>query len=132
VLSPSLLFWAAFGLMLLPYVMNIGFGVNWRGWPRLVAIILLGGAALGALLIDGALTSNIAWTPLKLFMLYVYGHLGVSFVISAIIATPGCEMRAIPHLLGEMSGRPTAEHYCPGFIGTIDRWESSLGGRDVK
>lgn len=60
---------------------------------------------------------------LMLWMTYVYGHLGVSFVISSIIKTPGCEMRALPHLWGILSGKESKEHQCPAFIRTIDEWE---------
>ena len=59
------------------------------------------------------------------WLVYFFAHLGVSFILSAIIATPGCEMRAIPHLFGKISGRAVAEHHCPAsFITGIDAWES--------
>jgi hypothetical protein len=35
-------------------------------------------------------------------------------------------MRAIPHLAGIISGRPSKEHFCPGFIDLIDRWEAKM------
>jgi len=54
-----------------------------------------------------------------------FSHLGVSFTLPAIIATPGCEMRAIPQILGRISGRAIAEHHCPASsITKIDAWES--------
>ncbi len=56
-------------------------------------------------------------------MTYVYGHLGISFILAAFLATPGCEMRALPHLLGMIAGGEAREHCCPGFIEHIDRWE---------
>ncbi len=56
-------------------------------------------------------------------MVYVYAHLGLSFVLAAALATPGCEMRGIPHLVGLLRGRSSGEHYCPGFIDGLDRWE---------
>jgi hypothetical protein len=51
-------------------------------------------------------------------MVYVYGHLGISFVLSAILATPGCEMQEAnsdsPHGFGgstlasnDSSSKPT-------------------------
>ena len=64
------------------------------------------------------------------WMTYVYGHLGISFALSAIIKTPGCEMRAIPQLWTLMTGRKTLEHHCPGFLNNIDNWEKNLNKRD--
>ena len=58
-----------------------------------------------------------------LTVLYVFGHLGLSFLLSAVIATPGCEMRAIPHLWTLLTGRATREHHCPGFLDSLDAWE---------
>lgn len=33
------------------------------------------------------------------------------------------EMRAIPHLWTNATGRPTREHVCPGHIARVDAWE---------
>ena len=59
---------------------------------------------------------------------YVYGHLGLSLLIASVIGTPGCEMRAIPHLSTIVTGRETAEHYCPGFFNGLDKWEGRKSG----
>lgn len=50
-------------------------------------------------------------------------------VLAGILATPGCEMRAIPHLWGLLTGNRIREHYCPGFFDNLDRWDR---GRDSK
>ena len=63
------------------------------------------------------------WWASQLVNVYVYAHLGLSFLLSAILATPGCEMRAIPHLAGILTRAPAREHYCPGFLDNVDRWE---------
>ena len=43
--------------------------------------------------------------------------------------TPGCEMRALPHLWMLATGRETAEHFCPtGFLDSLDRWEAGRRG----
>ena len=52
--------------------------------------------------------------------------LGISVVLSALIATPACEMRSIPHLRTLTTGRATKEH-CPGALDRIDRWEANRG-----
>lgn len=61
-----------------------------------------------------------------LWMSYVFGHLGVSFVVAAIIRTPGCEMRGLPHLWSKLTGSESLEHYCPGFLAPLDKWEKTL------
>ena len=125
--NPVVLFWVAFSIALVPYVVNIGWGVNLGAKPRYV---LLGVWALGAFfgyILEGTLTSTFLWGVIEATQIYIYGHLGISFLLSAILATPGCEMRAIPHLVGKVSGEGSKEHYCPGFIDNIDRWERSLG-----
>ena len=95
-------FWvmAAFGLMLAPYVVNIGFGVKWGAWPRIASVVAILGAAVFGFVMSGAVLSMALWATVAIWMVYIYGHLGISFVLSAILATPGCEMRAIAHLLG--------------------------------
>lgn len=125
--NPFILIWIAFSIMLVPYVVNIGFGVNFGAKPRyaLVGVWLLG--AIAGYLADGTVRSPLTWTIVELTQIYIYGHLGLSFLLSAILATPGCEMRAIPQLLGKLSGAGSKEHYCPGFIDNIDRWERNRG-----
>ena len=55
--------------------------------------------------------------------MYVHTHLGISHVLSAILATPGCEMRAIPHLAALAFGGNVAAQVCPGPWDDLDRWE---------
>ena len=33
-------------------------------------------------------------------------------------------MRAIPHLWTVLTGKATKEHYCPGPLDRIDKWET--------
>ncbi|MFQ5550870.1 MAG: hypothetical protein ACE5FJ_06505 [Gemmatimonadales bacterium] len=114
---------AVLGIMVTPYVVNIGFSQNWKHWPR-VAVIA---TALVLVAVD-LLAFGTWWAPpLGVFALawFIYwaGHLGISFLLSSFIATPGCEMRAVPHLWTILTGRKTREHYCPGFLENLDRWE---------
>lgn len=113
----------AFALWLIPPVVNIGWGTSWKAWPRYGAAgILMAWAAVNALVTGDPWSSGLgrfAW----LFCLYTFGHLGLSFVLAAAIGTPGCEMRAIPHLWMLLSGRATREHFCPGFLNAVDAWE---------
>ena len=117
------------GLALTPYVVNIGFTRNWKHWPRMGVL-----AAAAVLIVIDLISFGTWWAPplgvfALLWMVYWSGHLGLSFVLSSLIATPGCEMRAIPHLWTLLSGQPTKEHYCPGFIDNIDAWEGRRSAR---
>lgn len=112
---------------LTPPVVNIGFTKSWRRAPQVVIAVVAAAATGIDLLIYGTW-----WAPpLGLFVLawlvYFSAHLGSSFVLSALLATPGCEMRAIPHLWTLTTGRSTREHYCPSFIDRLDRWEADRG-----
>jgi predicted transporter len=108
------------------YVVNIGFSKSWEYRPLMVSIVVLGVLGGIAFVVSGGLDSPILGIPLNLWLGYFYGHLGLAFVLSALIATPGCEMRAIPELFGRMRGKPSEEHHCPAaFITKIDEWEHS-------
>ena len=121
--SVALWFWFLFALLLAPYVVNIGFGVKSGAWPRIVAIVLVTGGGLVDYVQGGTFMNGILWATMAVVMVYLFGHLGLSFLLSALLATPGCEMRAISHLVGIVRGKPSQEHYCPGYIDGLDRWE---------
>ncbi len=128
--------WAfiGFAFWLTPYVINIGFTRNWKRRPQIA--IALTGVLLIAL--DLALYGTWWAPPLGAFvwawLAYFAAHLGFSFVLSALIGTPGCEMRSIPHLWTLITGRETKEHYCPGILDAVDRWEAgaSSTGRSAQ
>lgn len=122
-LQPFILLWVAFSIALVPYVVNIGFGVNLGPAPRYVLLGVWAVGAVAGYLSEGVLRSELLWGVIEITQIYIYGHLGISFLLAAVLATPGCEMRAIPQLLGKVSGSGSQEHYCPGFIDNIDRWE---------
>ncbi len=108
------------------YVINIGYSRSWGRWPLIVSLGLLILSAGIGFLMTGSLDNQIFGIPLILWLSYFYAHLGLSFVLAAVIATPGCEMRSIPEILGRLSGKPGEEHHCPAaFITKIDEWEHS-------
>ena len=119
----SLLAAIAFALLVFPYVVNIGWGLNLKAWPRrIVGAILVGGVLFSWATAGDTWSPALGWSTWG-WMLYTFAHLGISFLIAAVIGTPGCEMRAIPNLWTLLTGRETKEHYCPGFINNIDAWE---------
>lgn len=110
-------------LFVLNAVINIGSGRNWGRLPLFVALGLLLLLAGIAATVTGTANHAIFGAGLWLFLVYFYTHLGVSFILAASFATPGCEMRALPDLAGRLRGRPANEHACPAFIAKIDEWE---------
>ncbi len=92
--SPSArdpMFWLALLAIpwVLPEVVNLGFRLRWGRWPRYVflALLLVGGAvdlARGAGLPGPAF--GLVFFPIAA---YAFGHLGLSFLVAAIDATPG-------------------------------------------
>lgn len=114
-------------LFLVSYVVNIGFSRAWRKRPAIVtAASMLIAAGVGfsqSETLQSPFLANTVWA----FELYLFTHLGVSFLLAAVLATPGCEMRSIHHLYANVTGRPAVEHRCPvGPLSAIDRWETRL------
>ena len=115
---------AVIALRWLSYMVNIAFRVTWGG--RLYWV-LLGLVAL-TLVLSLALFGAVWALPFSLLVflviLYTTGHLGISHVLAALLATPGCEMRSIPHLIGILRRRDVEEHFCPGAWTQFDERES--------
>ena len=113
------------GLFLVSYVVNIGFSRAWKKWPAIVSAgAFLAMAAFGYLT-AGTVETNLIARSAWMWEFYVFFHLGIAFVISAVIGTPGCEMRAFHDLYSRITGIPTKEHYCPvGPLHPIDQWEA--------
>lgn len=114
-----------FGTWISSYVINIGFLVG-LGRKPMYALLVIFGVAAGY----GQTTTGSIWSPtlgVTIFasMIYVYAHLGTSFLLAGLFATPGCEMRALGHVMERLTGRPGKEHYCPvGPIQPLDTWEA--------
>ncbi len=113
------------GLALVSYVINIGFSKAWGKRPAFVSLGFFLLAGVAGMAIEGHFATRILATTLWTWELYLFSHLGLAFLIAAVIGTPGCEMRAFHHLYSRMTGTPTKEHCCPvGPLTAIDRWES--------
>ncbi len=113
------------GLFLVSYVINIGFSRDWKKWPAIVsALMLLVVAAIGYVQ-SGTLETLLLARAILIWELYIFLHLGSTFVIATLIGTPGCEMRAFHHLFSLVTKNPTKEHHCPvGPLGPVDNWEA--------
>ncbi len=113
------------GLFLISYIVNIGFSRAWGKRPAIVSAATMAAIAGIGFLLHGRLETEILARFLWVWEVYAFGHLGLSFLLSAVIGTPGCEMRAFHDLYSRLTGKPTKEHHCPvGPLGPIDQWEA--------
>jgi hypothetical protein len=112
------------GLFLISYVINIGFSRDWKKCPALVSgAVFLAIGGIGVLWQENFETPALA-VSIWLWELYLFSHLGISFVLAGLIGSPGCEMRAVHYLYSMISGKPTKEHVCPvGPLHSVDQWE---------
>lgn len=113
------------GLFLVSYVVNIGYSRAWKKWPALISGgIFLAIAAYGHS-VNGSYETYLLARTVWGWEIYLFSHLGLAFIISALLATPGCEMRAFHDLYSRLSGVPVKEHVCPvGPLNAIDQWEA--------
>ena len=113
------------GLFLISYIVNIGYSRAWKKWPAIVSAAVFAVIAItGYVLAETPETSALAHAIWG-WEMYLFLHLGIAFVLAAVIGTPGCEMRALHDLYSRITGIPTKEHYCPvGPLHPIDQWEA--------
>ena len=123
-LLPNLSVLIIFVLFVFNYVVNIGFSRNWHRYPLIVSLGILLVIALGGYILSGNSSTSLLGATLLFWLGYFYSHLGVSFILAGLLATPGCEMRAIPELIARITNRESREHHCPvGILTSIDKWE---------
>lgn len=106
-------------------VVNIGFNVSWRRRSQAIFLVLVLLAIAVDLLLYGSM-----WGPpmgIVIFLMSILTHLylGISHILAALIATPGCEMRSIPHLVAKLRRRDIESVVCPGHWDAVDNWETS-------
>ena len=112
------------------YVVNIGFGKDWGRRPLYLSASGIALAAFASRLLAGTFDHAILGATFWGWLLYFYGHAGISFLLAALMAMPGCEMRAIPEAVARPSGRRATEHSCPASLITkLDEWEQRRGRR---
>jgi hypothetical protein len=115
------------GLFLISYVINIGFSRAWQKWPAFVSAALFMAVALYSNSQTGTFESLLLAQVIWVWEFYLFSYLGLAFILAAILASPGCEMRAFHSLYSRITGAVTHEHQCPiGPLAPIDRWEAGL------
>ena len=125
-------FWMIFGLVYLGgllvwhllnfnVIVNVGFKLDTGKIP----LLIVGGLAATALIADLLFFGSVWAAPLGIVVLivlvYSTAHLGISNILAGILGTPGCEMRAIAHLGGILTGREAKEQFCPTWSGMDER-----------
>lgn len=110
-------------LLILNPVINIGYGVDWNRKPLLVSLAVLFMLGMISRLVYGTPDTALLGSVLWAWLVYFYVYVGFSFILASLIATPGCEMRAIPDLYGKLAKKPAQEHHCPAFLAKVDAWE---------
>ncbi len=87
--DPGIWIGVGFSFYFLPDVINVGFTRNWRRWPQLIIFLV----ALAAVVFDFFQYRSFWGPPLGLLvfalLVYVTAHLGLSFILAGILATPG-------------------------------------------
>lgn len=121
--QPDWLIGVAVAVWVAPDVVNIGWSRHFGSKPRWVGIVALGLGFVADLVIYGRVWAPPVGWVLMIWLTYVFAHLGVSFLLAAVTATPGCEMRAVPHLVASMTGNVSHDHACPGPVHIVDQWE---------
>ena len=113
------------GLFLISFVVNIGYSRAWKKWPAIVSAGVFAVIAIIGYLTEAVIETHMLARTIWSWELYLFLHLGVAYVVAAVIGTPGCEMRAFHDLYSRITGIPTKEHYCPvGPLHPIDKWEA--------
>ena len=125
-LQLSILGWigVAYCFYALPAAVNIGFNLDWKWWPQVIYLFLVMVAGLVGYFIFGSFFSPHLGLAILVLLYFILGYMGISFFLAAVLAVPGCEVRAIPYLIGRIRGRPVQEHHCPGFLDPLDKWEA--------
>jgi hypothetical protein len=79
----------ALSFYFLAYVVNVGFTITWGRWLQLITVLV----AMASVVLDLSVYGSFWGPPLGLLVFvllaYVTGHLGLSFILAGILATPG-------------------------------------------
>ena len=112
-----------FGILLSVYFfsdsINAGFGRKWGWKPSLTVVGLMILAAVVNFIVSGSFWGLSLGILFWGIVTWATGLFGISFIIAAIIKTPGCEAGAIRQLMGRDVGDT-----CSLGIHRLDSWEA--------
>jgi hypothetical protein len=114
-----------FTIWWLPEVFALTFRRRWGLWPAVM--FLAGGAAIGLV---GSLAGGGVWNPVLAAWTYAgdllaWGALAVSFPVAIVTRSPGCELGALPWLLGGREGEAAPRRGCAVGLDRLDAWETA-------
>lgn len=120
----NILFWGivALTIMNMNHVINLGLGKSWGHKPQVVFLVLVGLAVVADVVGYERFWAPPLATLLVSWLILINLPLGIAFLLSATLATPGCEMRSYNHLIAKIQGTDPTEHFCPGGVDFADRW----------
>lgn len=123
---PDGLFWflALYAFLSLPDVFDVLLSRRLRVNSQLLFLALVAIATAANLIMYKQI-----WAPILAILVYgmivvVIGALTISFLLAALLRTPGCEWRAIPHLLARLKGQDIVGHPCSIYLHKLDQWEA--------
>lgn len=108
-------------------VIDLGLGVLWGQKAQVVTLVLAGMAIATDFIFYGRLWAPPLGILFTVWFLLIAIPLGIALVLAAVLGTPGCEMRSYAALIAKLQGHSALEHYCPGGIDFIDRWNAHRG-----
>jgi len=122
------MYWIAviIAFLVLNPVINIGFNLKSSRRPQIIFLFLVAVSVLFNLWQFGAILEAPLNFLIFLMAIYVHIHLGMAHILSAILATPGCEMRAFSQIMTMITSKKTDFYVCPGFWTPLDKWEATL------
>lgn len=128
----SPLFWlliAALTLYLIRYSLNVGFKRNWKNLPRFgFLLVILIGTILDQIYFGtffGAFTRSV----LLVGIFWTWIHIGIAFLLSGLIGSPGCELVAYHVIYAKLRKRPYKDQPCPvpwSPIHFLDEFEKKI------
>ena len=86
------------GLFLISYVVNIGYSRAWKKRPAYASAFLFATLAATGYFLRRTIETEWLAGAIWVWEFYLFSHLGLAFLIAAIIGTPGCEMRSLHDL----------------------------------
>lgn len=112
---------------LTPTVYDIGLGTSHGNRWRLTAVAGIAVAATVGLAVGAPATG--LTVGILVWIIVTMGWLGVAFLASAVLRTPGFEMRSVQHLASLILPGKRGFAACPGPLQPLDEWGARTSGR---
>ena len=125
--NPDGLFWilSIYAFSAMSGFFDVLLDVNWGRKSQMTFLLF----ALVTTVIDLIFGKSV-WLPVLGWLIYalifiIVGLSSLSYFLAAVLRTPGCEWRAIPHLFAVIRGRDTEYRPCSIYLQKLDQWEEN-------